>query len=222
VAAADALERELRDKERARLLLERYGMVCRQLLARELPALGWSRVFRALRLMELSGEVLTGRFFGGIDGLQFMSKEAWGMLQDGLPTDAIFALAADDPASLAGVVPAPASGDRLPARRSSTWLVYQGAALVLIARRRGRILELRVPPHHPRLSDHLTALGRMLTRSVAPLASLRVETIGALAASDSPYLPAFQRVFRVVREGGPVRLFKRYRRALDAGPGSFG
>lgn len=222
VAAADALERELRDKERARLLLERYGMVCRQLLARELPALGWSRVFRALRLMELSGEVLTGRFFGGIDGLQFMSKEAWGMLQDGLPTDAIFALAADDPASLAGVVPAPASGDRLPARRSSTWLVYQGAALVLIARRRGRILELRVPPDHPRLSDHLTALGRMLTRSVAPLASLRVETIGALAASDSPYLPAFQRVFRVVREGGPVRLFKRYRRAPDAGPGSFG
>ena len=67
----DALDSEELAKDRARQLLARYGILFRELLARELPPFGWSRIFRALRLMELSGEVLAGRFFDGVPGLQF-------------------------------------------------------------------------------------------------------------------------------------------------------
>ncbi len=210
----DALDRELLDKERARLLLERYGLVFRQILARELPSLRWSRVFRALRLMELAGEVLAGRFFAGVDGPQFLSLAAWRSLRAGLPQDAIFSMAANDPASLAGAGIDGIHG--LPARRPSSLLVYHGATLVLVATRSGRCLDLRVPADHPRLGDYVACLGSLLTREVQPLPSLLVESIGEQPASDSPYLGAFGHSFRVVREGGPVRLWKRFRSPADA------
>jgi ATP-dependent Lhr-like helicase len=51
----DMLDVDEDHRERARLLLDRYGVVFRELLDRELPALRWSEVFRALRLLDLSG-----------------------------------------------------------------------------------------------------------------------------------------------------------------------
>ena len=100
----DALEAEELAKDRARQLLTRYGIVFRELLGRELPALQWSKVFRALRLMELSGEVLAGRFFTDIPGLQFIAPGAFRELRGGLSEDAVYGLAAPDPASLGGPV----------------------------------------------------------------------------------------------------------------------
>jgi len=73
----DLLETEERKKDRARLLLERYGILFHELLQREHPALTWSSVFHSLRIMELSGEVLTGYFFGGIPGPQFIPRQAF-------------------------------------------------------------------------------------------------------------------------------------------------
>lgn len=64
----DAIEAEERSKDRARLLLGRYGILFREILEKEAPQLRWGSVFRALRLMELSGEVLAGYFFHGIPG----------------------------------------------------------------------------------------------------------------------------------------------------------
>ena len=76
-AAADPLEEEERNKDRVRLLLDRYGVLFRELLQRELPALRWKGLFRALRLMELSGEILAGHFFEGVPGPQFASHRAF-------------------------------------------------------------------------------------------------------------------------------------------------
>ncbi|HQK89284.1 MAG TPA: ATP-dependent helicase, partial [Acidobacteriota bacterium] len=73
---ADALERLELAKERVRLLLRRYGVVFRELLAGERPELRWGAVFPALRLMELSGEAVAGRFFDGVPGIQFASPAA--------------------------------------------------------------------------------------------------------------------------------------------------
>ncbi|MFI5369514.1 MAG: ATP-dependent helicase, partial [Spirochaetia bacterium] len=67
----DALEEEEVARDRIRQLLQRYGVLFREILEYELPPLRWSRVFRSLRLMEFSGEVVAGRFFEGIRGLQF-------------------------------------------------------------------------------------------------------------------------------------------------------
>ncbi len=59
----DALEEEELIKDRVRQLLRRYGILFRELLDNELPILKWAGVFRSLRIMELSGEILSGHFF---------------------------------------------------------------------------------------------------------------------------------------------------------------
>ena len=63
----DLLEIEERKKDRARMLLDRYGIVFRELLQREAPGFRWADVFRPLRLMELSGEVNILRFTKSVD-----------------------------------------------------------------------------------------------------------------------------------------------------------
>jgi len=119
-------------KDRIRQLFRRYGILFRELLANELPLLQWRLLFRSLRLMELSGEVLSGHFFEGIPGLQFISPEAFRMLQEPLPQDARFWLSAVDPASLCGTPLAPLKAS-LPPRLASTHLVYEGSSLVLVS-----------------------------------------------------------------------------------------
>src|SRR5208337_333960 len=67
----DALDEEEITRDRIRQVLRRFGLVFREILENELPPLRWSRLFRSLRLMEFSGEVVTGRFFDGVPGVQF-------------------------------------------------------------------------------------------------------------------------------------------------------
>ncbi len=99
----DILEEEELVKDRIRQLLKRYGILFRELLANELLPLQWRAIFRSLRLMELSGEVLSGYFFAGTSGPQFISHEAFRMLQEPLPAEAVFWINAADPASLCGL-----------------------------------------------------------------------------------------------------------------------
>ncbi|MCW0295056.1 hypothetical protein NIL11_26940, partial [Klebsiella pneumoniae] len=83
-------------------LLDRYGILFREMLSREAAPFGWPSLFRSLRLMELSGEVLAGYFFHGIPGPQFISHQAFRSLQRQLPEDTIFWFNATDPVSLCG------------------------------------------------------------------------------------------------------------------------
>ena len=132
-ADRDVIEEEELVKDRIRQLFRRYGVLFRELLVNELPLLQWKSLFRSLRLMELSGEVLSGYFFEGPAGPQFISQEAFRMLQEPLPQDTVFWINATDPASLCGV----ALPSALPPRVPSTYLVYQGSRLVLVARSDG-------------------------------------------------------------------------------------
>jgi len=137
-APTDALDALERDKERVRILLARYGVLFRSLLKAELPLLGWGRLQRALRLMELSGEVIGGFFFEGIEGLQFAAPDAL----ETRPVPGIHRINALDPASLCGLgLPLD-----LPPRVASNWLVYDDGRLALVARRNGAELEWRIPP----------------------------------------------------------------------------
>ena len=110
------------------MLLARYGVLCRALLRNELPPLGWGRLQRALRLMELSGEVIGGSFFDGLDGLQFIAPELIGQPA----VEGIWWAHSYDPASLCGT----GLDERLPARATSTFVVRDGSALVLVVRER--------------------------------------------------------------------------------------
>jgi ATP-dependent helicase Lhr and Lhr-like helicase len=65
----------------ARALLARYGIVFRAALERERQPVPWRDLARALRLMELRGEVRGGRFVAGFSGEQFALPEAIPLLR---------------------------------------------------------------------------------------------------------------------------------------------
>ena len=203
---ADLLDAEELNKDRARLLLDRYGVVFRELLLRELPPLQWRALFRALRIMELSGEAVTGQFFDGIPGLQFASHAAVRQLQRGLPADRIFWLNATDPASPSGL----GLLDDLPRRVPSNHLVFHGTRLVCTSERRGRGLTFHVGPEHPDLPRYLGFLKALLTRQVRPVRSITLEQINDEPATSSAYRAALEAVFRVTGDRGGLMLGQRF------------
>ena len=145
-AEPDAIDQEELSSARVRILLRRYGVLARDLLERELPALRWGAIFPALRRMELSGELLYGRFFEGLDGPQFMSPEAFELFKtlDDLPSPAPLWLNALDPAAppLALACGPGSVGPRFPPRLAANRLGVAGGRLVAVLSRSGTHLEI--------------------------------------------------------------------------------
>lgn len=210
--APDPVGEEESSRERARLLLDRYGVVFRELLAAELPALAWSRVARALRGLELSGEIVAGRFFEGPAGLQFALPSALRQLREGLPAAAVWWCSALDPASPCGL-DLPGIEGAVPRallrRVTSTRLAYRGSRLCAIFARGGREIHFFVPADDPGVPELLDPLRCALTRAVGAARSLDVEKINDQAAGSSPYFGAFG-AFERSREGDLLRLRRRY------------
>ncbi len=212
----DPLETEERRKDRARLLLDRYGILFRELTSAELPPFRWSEVFRGLRLMELSGEVLSGYFFHGIPGPQFISHQAFRLLldqargrgpseKDGQPAegvanrrpkDPVFWMNGADPASLCGSG-LPGLKGVLPRRLPTTHLVFRGSDPVVISKRTGRDITFRVPPDDPRMEEYLGFLHHLLDRRFEPVRNVVVETINGGEAAGSEYADVFRTSFHV-------------------------
>jgi ATP-dependent Lhr-like helicase len=204
----DLLETEERRKDRARLLLDRYGILFRELLQREWPGLRWSNVFRALRIMELSGEVMAGIFFHGIPGPQFISHRAFRRLQRKLAEDAIYWINATDPASLCGVQLDSVQG-MLPARIATTHLVYWGNKLIAISKRNGKDLIFNVAPDDPNMSEYMGFLRHLLTRKFQPMKRVAIETINGEKATQSPYLPSLRTSFDVAVDYKNITLYRK-------------
>jgi ATP-dependent Lhr-like helicase len=91
----------------ARVLLQRYGVVFRDLYLRESFTRPWRDVLRALRRLEARGVVRGGRFVSGFQGEQYASPEAvdslrWVRRHD--KTGERVTVSALDPVNLAGIV----------------------------------------------------------------------------------------------------------------------
>ncbi|MDE3103920.1 MAG: DEAD/DEAH box helicase [Acidobacteriota bacterium] len=98
----------------ARMLLQRYGVLFRDLLARESNVPRWRDLLSMLRRMESRGEVRGGRFVSGFAGEQFALPQAADSLRASRnrSTEDVVAVAAADPVNLIGVV---LPGERVPA-----------------------------------------------------------------------------------------------------------
>ncbi len=204
----DPLERAEREKERVRVLLDRYGILFRELLQNELPAFSWSNIFRALRLMELSGEVLTGYFFGGVPGPQFISHEAFRMLQRKFPEDSVYWICAADPASVCGLRLDALKG-KLPRRLPGTHLVYHGRNLVMESRRNGKSLIFHVSESSAHLQSYLGVLHHLLARRFQPARRIVIETSTGISITALQLLLSKQ--FHVVGSGdGKLYVYNRY------------
>jgi ATP-dependent Lhr-like helicase len=116
----------------ARQLLRRYGVVFRDLLARESLVASWRDLLVQYRRMELQGEVRGGRFVGGFTGEQFALPEAVESLRAVRKRSEVgsasheIKLSASDPLNLAGVI---LPGPRVPAVPSNFVVIHDGAVV---------------------------------------------------------------------------------------------
>jgi len=204
----DLIELEERNKDRARLLLDRYGILFRQLLVNESSAFRWPSVFRSLRLMELSGEVLSGYFFEGIPGPQFISHQAFRKLQKKLPEDVVYWINATDPLSLCGIQIDSLKG-MLPKRVSSTHLVFRGKDLIMVSKRNGKVLTFNTTPDDPRLTEYLGVLHHLLARQFQPVRRITIDTINGENAASSSYVDAMRTGFELMIEHKNVILYNK-------------
>ena len=102
-ATAERIDREAF----ARRLLERWGVVFRDVIARESLAPPWRELLAVLRRMEARGEIRGGRFVAGFVGEQFALPEAVDALRAARrtgPESEPISLGSYDPLNLAGVI----------------------------------------------------------------------------------------------------------------------
>jgi ATP-dependent Lhr-like helicase len=95
------------NERKARQILQRYGVVFRDLLARENHLPPWRGLLQIYRRWEARGEIRGGRFVDGFVGEQFALPEAVEMLRagrrDSKPEDPMI-VAAADPLNLVGIL----------------------------------------------------------------------------------------------------------------------
>ncbi|MGI8772255.1 MAG: DEAD/DEAH box helicase [Acidobacteriaceae bacterium] len=135
--AEDALKRPTRNPERrdkqiesaCLLLLARYGVVFRDLLARETTMPKWRELVGMFRRLEARGVVRGGRFVSGFQGEQFALPEAVESLREARRQErkqGAITLAAADPMNLVGIV---VPGERPTAIAGRTVVFTDGAFL---------------------------------------------------------------------------------------------
>ncbi|NQW22314.1 MAG: DEAD/DEAH box helicase [SAR202 cluster bacterium] len=98
---------EDRSEPIARQLLDRYGLVFPELLARDSLSYRWRDLVRVLRRLEARGEIRGGRFVSGFIGEQFALPEAVEQLRkikNTEPDGRFIAVSACDPLNLAGII----------------------------------------------------------------------------------------------------------------------
>ena len=91
----------------ARQLLKRWGVVFRDLLARESLVFAWCDVLKIYRTMEAQGLLRGGRFVSGFVGEQFALPEALDALRAirrSQPTGEVLRISAADPLNLIGII----------------------------------------------------------------------------------------------------------------------
>ncbi len=121
--------------------LRRYGVVFRDLLAREEIGVAWRDALRALRRLEARGLVRGGRFVSGFVGEQYALPEAVDALrrtrrQD--RTGEVVRVSAADPLNLAGII---TPGPRVPALHTNAVVYRDGAPSAAEEGRAHRVLE---------------------------------------------------------------------------------
>ncbi|MGH9298101.1 MAG: Lhr family helicase, partial [Acidimicrobiales bacterium] len=107
-------------------LLQRWGIVFRDLVQRELMGIGWREVLWALRRLEARGIVRGGRFVTGFTGEQFALPEAYERLRASARSErdgSAVRLSAADPLNLSGVI---VPGPRIPAVRTRSVVISDG------------------------------------------------------------------------------------------------
>jgi ATP-dependent Lhr-like helicase len=128
-------ERDRAIASTCRMLLNRYGVVFREVLARESNLPKWRELLICLRRMEDRGEIRGGRFVSGFLGEQFalpQALESLRAMRTRLREDDSeeITISAADPLNLIGII---VPGDRIPAISGRTVSFRNGVAVQSLA-----------------------------------------------------------------------------------------
>jgi len=193
---------------RARLLLDRYGIVSRKAAQfEEIPG-GFAPLYKVFRELEEQGRVRRGHFVDGLEGAQFAYAGAIDRLRSGrddaeerdvrVSAADIRLLAAMDPANPYGaIVPWPqvANAEQArPRRVAGAWLLLARGRPVLYAARRGRNL-ITFPGtlrEEDGALDAAVAALRRLPRGTSR-GMLVIENVDGVAVSDSALCGVLER-----------------------------
>ena len=192
---------------RARLLLERYGVVSRKSAqAEEMPG-GFAPLYKVLREMEEQGKVRRGHFVDGLEGAQFAYAGAIDRLRGArqrteerdrsVTLEDILVLAAMDPANPYGALipwPQPDNSEQAKPRRvPGAWVLLARGRPVLYVGQRGR----SVVTFPTTIRDEQGALDaaieglRHLPKGTGQ-GMLVIDKIDGVPAADSPLLGDFR------------------------------
>ena len=111
------------------MLLRRYGVVFREVLARETIVPRWRELLIALRRLEDRGEIRGGRFVSGFLGEQFalpVAVESLRAMRKHSAAGEIVTISAADPLNLVGIL---VPGDRVPSSSGKTVTFVDGVAV---------------------------------------------------------------------------------------------
>jgi ATP-dependent Lhr-like helicase len=114
----------------ARQYIKRYGIVFRDVLARETRAPAWRDLLRVYRRLEMRGELRGGRLVAGFVGEQFAAPEAVDSLRAlrrEAPRGEMVRISACDPLNLVGII---TPGPRVPATLANSVLFKDGVPQV--------------------------------------------------------------------------------------------
>ncbi len=124
---------DVRVAQWCRLLLRRYGVVFRDVLANEAAAPPWYELVRCYRRLEGRGEIRGGRFVAGVAGEQYALPEAIALLRSAneVQDEKSLFLPATDPLNFTGRL---FPGSRVPALPGN-WVVIKNGAMEAAERR---------------------------------------------------------------------------------------
>jgi ATP-dependent helicase Lhr and Lhr-like helicase len=111
------------------MLLKRYGIVFRELLARESIVAKWRELLITFRRLEDRGEIRGGRFVSGFLGEQFalpVAVESVRARRKQIPSGEVVTISAADPLNLVGII---VPGERVAANSGKIVAFRDGAAL---------------------------------------------------------------------------------------------
>jgi ATP-dependent Lhr-like helicase len=140
--AGEITDRDALAEAVAEQLLARWGVVFRDIVARETLAIPWRDVLWALRRMEARGTVRGGRFVTGFTGEQYALPEAVEQLRRvrrSPRTGETVHLSATDPLNLVGII---TPGPRIHAVRTNTVTYVDGLPLAEPEPRQARVAAL--------------------------------------------------------------------------------
>lgn len=169
-----------RTKDKCRRLLERYGVVCREIANREGGEFSWGSLFTGFRLMELAEEVVAGVFISEFSGPQFAIREAVDSISHSDFHKGVFWVSAFDPISPTGLGIA---DPRLPTRRVGNHLGYANGELVIVSESFARTLSI----YTEGANEHLVALLNQLPTIVSNR-RIVIERINGIEVLKSDYL----------------------------------